>query len=212
MLLPRLRWPSRRTLAITVAVVVAAAVLGGGAWWWSRTQARRADAAYASALAHVQETVGPQAALAARAAAIRDLEGVLAQYPSARLAGPAAYELANMRYAARDWARARAAYEVALARAESPTVRALARLGIGYTWEAERNYPKALDTYQGGLAALKPGDFQYEELLLDLGRVQELAGRKADAIATYRRALRELPQGLRTADARSRLATLGAGP
>ena len=55
-----------------------------------------------------------------------------------------------------------------------------------------------------------PKDFYYEALLADLGRAQELAGRMPEAIATYRRLLKELPQARRAEEIRARLMRLGA--
>ena len=45
---------------------------------------------------------------------------------------------------------------------------------------------------------------------MGLGRTQELSGQKADAIATYRRALGELAQSRRVEEIKARLAALGA--
>ena len=81
---------------------------------------------------------------------------------------------------------------------------------MAYTWEAERNYPKAVEAFKTALTGIGPKDFYYEELLLGLGRTQELAGQKAEAIATYRRALSELTQSRRAEEIRARLAALGA--
>jgi len=201
--------PPARILVAAGAVAAVVAAAAGGAWWWSAAAAQRAMSAYAAALAQAQQA---QASAAARAAAVAGLEAALARYPSAAVADQAAFELGNLRYRDRDWPRARAAYEIALARSGSPTLRTLARLGLGYTWEAEKNYPKALEAYRAALTGLKPGDFEYEELLLDVARVQELAGKTGEAIATYRRILRELPRGRRVDDVRSRLASLGATP
>ncbi len=207
--LPRL---SRRALLLAVAAVLAAAILIGGGWWWSGVHARRVEATYATVLTRVEQSLGPQAPAEIRAAALKDLEATLARYPSARMAAQAAYELGNVRFGERDWTRARAAYEIAAARAEAPTLRTLARLGVGYAWEGERNYPKALEAYQAALASLKPGDFGYEELLVATARTQERAGKRADAIETYRRLLKDAPQSLRAPDIRSHLATLGVAP
>jgi len=46
---------------------------------------------------------------------------------------------------------------------------------------------------------------------MDLGRSEELAGRKAEAIETYRRLLKEIPQARRASEIRARLTALGAG-
>ncbi len=209
---PSLPRPSTRTLvAAGVAVLVlVAAVLG--LWWWSSVKERTALAAYAEAMARAQAATNPQAPAPARAAAIHDLESVLAQYPSAASAPQAALTLGDLRYDEHQYEGARAAYAIAAARATSATVRTLARAGIGYAWEAERNLPRAVEAYRQALDGLKATDFLYEQLLLDLARVQELAGQKPAAIETYRKLLSEHPQSARADEVRSRLAALGARP
>jgi tetratricopeptide (TPR) repeat protein len=208
-----LAWLSWRMVAGVAIAVVVVAALAVGAWFWLDAQARRAEAAYAGALAKLAPRSGPDTPKGPeQQAAGQDLEAVLAQYPSASMAPLAAYELGNLRYGERDFARARGAYELALARAGSPTVRVLARAGLGYAWEAERNAAKATEAFQAALAEVKPGEFMYDELLLDLARVQAAADRKDDAISTYRRFLKELPRSPRIDEAKGRLARLGATP
>jgi tetratricopeptide (TPR) repeat protein len=201
--------PPPRTLAlIALAVVGVAAVVGGG-WFWLDTQARRAAEAYSEAFAQVRDARNPQAPPAAKLAAAQALEGVMARHPSAVGAPTAAFELGNLRYDAREWAAARGAYELAAVASAAPTIRMLARASIGYTWEAERNFAKAAEAYQAAGAGLKPRDFMFEELLLDLGRVQELSGKKPEAIETYKKLLVDLPGSPRAGDVRIRLASLG---
>ncbi|HSE93760.1 MAG TPA: tetratricopeptide repeat protein [Methylomirabilota bacterium] len=206
--LPRLSW---RLVAVAGGGVVLVAALAVGLWLWSDTQQRRATAAHAAALARLGQTRSREAG-EARAAAVRDLEAVLASHPSSPLAAQTALEIGNARYAERDWARARGAWAVAAGQARAPTVRTLAREGIGYAWEGERDWARAAEAFQAALADLKPGDFHYEELLIDLARVQELGGQKVAAIETYRRLLKEVPGSLRADDVRTRLASLGAAP
>jgi tetratricopeptide (TPR) repeat protein len=83
---------------------------------------------------------------------------------------------------------------------------------VGYTWEAERNYGKATEAFQAALAGVGASDFLYETLTLDLARVQELGGRRDEAVETYRRLLRDVPGTRRAEDVKIRLATLGAAP
>ena len=203
-------WPAPRTLiAAAVAVVLVAAVAVGG-WYWYDTQQRRVGAAYAEVMTRAYAAQTPQAPSDTRARVARDLEELIAQHPSGASAAEAAYELGNLRYAAQQYAGARSAYEMAVARGGSPTVRTLARASIGYTWEAERNFAKAVETHQLVARDLGPKDFLYEQTLFDLARVQELGGRKPDAIATYQRLLKELPAARRGDDVRGRLVALGA--
>lgn len=205
--------PSPRVLAALIVGVVLVAALGVAGWLWSVSQQQGAAAAYASVLGRVASTPAQPLAPEARATAQRELETALARYPSGALAGQAAYMLGNLRYADRDYPRARAAYEVALASGTgSPTIRTLARTGVGYTWEAERNFSKAVEVYQAVTNELKVGEFYYEDALMNLARAQESAGRKGEAIETYRRMVKDRPAGLRTDDARSRLADLESRP
>ena len=204
--------PSRRTLALIAGAVVLLALLGAGGWFWYAEQQRRGIAAYAEAMTRVQVAQGGQAPAEAREAAIRDLEGALQKYPSAATAAQAALQLGNLRYGAQQYPAARGAYGVALAKAGSGTIATLARLGIAAAWEAERNYAKAAEAYQATLGPMTAKGFLFEELLVDLGRVQERGGKKADAIATYQRLLKDAPQTRRGEEVRARLAALGAKP
>lgn len=205
-------WPSPR--AAIAGAVAAVVVIGAGAggWLWSSAAQRRATEAYAAALTRAEASRAAQAPPEAKAAAARELEALLARYPSSPAVGRAAMELGHLRYDARQYPQARAAYEVALTRSAGPTLRSLARLSIASTWEAEPDWPKAIDAYRAALAGRGPKDFMYEAAMLDLARVQSLAGRPAEATEVYRQLLKELP-GTRYADeVKSRLADLSSAP
>ena len=201
--------PTARTLVAAGAGLLLLVLVVGGAWFWYHTQQERGQTLHADALAQAYAVRAPQTAADARAAATRALESALAQAPGAALAAQSAYELGGLRYDAGQFSTARAAYAIAEAKAGSPTVRALARGGIAATWEAERNFAKAAEAYTAALAGEKPGGFFYEDLLLGLGRAQELAGRKDAAIETYRRLLKDVPKLKRESEVRGRLASLG---
>ena len=192
---------------VGLLVVVA---LGAGGWYWHIVSQRHAMAAYAEAMTRAQPALSAQTTAEARAAGIRELETALAQYPSGSGAAQVAYELGSLRYDAQQYAQARGAWDLAVAQGAPRTLKALSQGGVAYTWEAERNYPKAVEAFKVALTGLGPKDFYYEELILGLGRTQELSGQKADAIATYRRALGELVQSRRLEEIKARLAALGA--
>jgi tetratricopeptide (TPR) repeat protein len=197
---------SRRALVVGAVGLVVVLALGVVGWRWYSAEQTRAASAYAEALLRVRLAAKPED----RTVVIHTLEATLARYPSATAAPQAAYQLAALRYDAGQHAAARSAYEIVLARGASGTLRTLAEAGIGYAWEAERDYAKAMDVYRGTLSRLGPKDFYYETLLMDLGRSQELAGRKPEAIETYRRLLKEIPQARRADEIRARLSALGA--
>ena len=208
--LPPLPSPRTLLLAGTIVVIVGAASVGG--WYWYDAQQRRVVAAYAAAMQRVYAAQAPQAPAEERTRAQQELEQLMAQHPSAAPVGEAAYELGNLRYAARQWAGARGAYEIALARSGSPTLRTLARTSIGYTWEEEHDWAHAIDAYQAVARDLRPKDFLYDDVQLALARAQELGGKPTDAIATYERLLKDAPGSVRAAEARQQLSRLSAAP
>ncbi len=205
------RWLVRLGLiAGAVLVVVSALALGGWAWW--QNQQAQGAMALAAATELAQGAQAPGAAPAARATAIEALEAVIAQHPRYAGVPQAAYRLGNLRYAAGEYAAARGAYQVALAQGARGTIRTLAAVGIGYTWEAERDLAKAQTAYEAALAGLGPRDFLYEGILLDLARVQEFGGRRDAAIETYQRLLKDVPDSRRGDDVRTRIASLQSSP
>ena len=206
----KLTVPTGRTLVIAGVALLALVALGAGGWYWHTVSQRHAMVAYADALTRAQPALSAQATTDARASGIRELETALTQYPSGPGAAQVAYELGSLRYDAQQYAQARGAWDLAVAQGAPRTLKALSLGGVAYTWEAERNYAKAVDAFKIALTGLGPKDFYYEELILGLGRTQELAGQKAEAIATYRRALGELAQSRRVDEIKARLAALGA--
>jgi tetratricopeptide (TPR) repeat protein len=203
-------WPERRTLIIAgvVLVVVLLGVTGG--WLWYLAQQREVSGAYAATMLRVAAARVPKASAEARTAAAIELEQLIARYPSAAAVGEAAYELGNLKYDAKQYPAARSAYEVALGRGVSGTLRTLTRAAIAHTWEAERDYAKAIGSYQALVKNLGPKDFLYEETLMDLARAQELAGKKSEAAETYQKLLKDVPASRRAEDVKSRLAALSA--
>ena len=202
--------PSARVLVLSAVVAVVVMAAGAGGWYWYDSQQRRVTAKFAEVMARVYAAQSPQAPADAHVHAQQELEQVHTQYPSAPPVAEAAYELGNLRYAARQWAPARSAYEIALARGRSATVRTLARTSIGYTWEAERDWGKAIEAYGSVARDLSPRDFLFDDVQFALARAQELGGKPADAVATYERLLKAEPNGVRVEEAKQQLMRLGA--
>jgi tetratricopeptide (TPR) repeat protein len=204
--LSRIELPSWRIL---VTIGATAFVLGGvvlGGWLWFSARQQRALETFAEAMVKVQRSQTQGASPEAKLTAIRELEATLQQQPSAPVLTQATYELGNLKYLEQEYPGSRSAYELTAA-GTSPTLSRLAQVNVGYTWEAQKDYAKAIEAFDKAAASIKPGDFLYDEILVDLARVQELAGRKDAAIKTYRRIL-ENPRTLRSDDVRARLAAL----
>jgi len=200
---------ARLTLKIT-GVLVAAAILGGAGWLWLRTEDTRGQAALAATADLVQQADGPQATGDARQRAIVSLQTLLAEHSRSSAAAQAAYQLGNLQYQAGDYGAARGAYEIALAKGATGSLRILAASGVGYTWEAQRNYANAVTAYAALARDAGPRQFFFEETLLDLARAQALAGKPAEARATYERLLKDAPDTRRASDIRARIDELQA--
>jgi tetratricopeptide (TPR) repeat protein len=204
------RAPSRRVLLVTGAAILGLAVLGLGGWLWHTVSESRGLAAYADALARAEAGQAPDAPPAARVQAIRELEAVLAEYPSSAAAPDAAHQLGNLRYSSREYPAARRAYEVAVAGGATGTIRALAASGIAYTWEAERQFRQAAEAFGRAGERITPGHFLYEDVQMGLARNQEASDQKDAAIETYRKIIKEVPKSRAAELARARLLALGA--
>lgn len=189
-------------------VVVVVAVLVLAVWLWMRTEDARGQAALAASADVVQQADGPLATGDARQKAIAALQQVLAQHGRTSAAPVAAYQLGNLQYQSGDYAAARGAYELALAKGATGSVRTLAASGVGYTWEAQKNYANAVTAYEALVRQESPRQFFFEEALIDLARAQALASKPTDAVATYERLLKEAPDTRRAADVRARIADL----
>jgi len=189
-------------------VVVALALLATAGWLWLRAEESRGQVALAGAAEAVQQGEGPLATPEARQKAIGLLQAVLAEHGRSSAAPQAAYQLGNLRYQAGDYGAARAAYEVALAKGAGGSLRTLSASGVGYTWEAQKNYANAMTAYDAAARGLGPKQFFFEEALLDLARAQALAGKPAEARATYERLLKDAPESRLAPDVRAKLAEL----
>ena len=200
------RWGRWAGLALIILAVVG---LGWGGWmlWHTRAESHGA-VALAQARFLLAQAQTPNAAPEAKERAQKALEDVVAEYPRLSSGAQAAYQLGNLRFAAGQYPQARAAFQVARSRARSASLASLASLGIGFTFEAEKNYEAAEKSFAETVKGASPKDFLYEEAMSDMARVQELGGKRAAALETYQKILKELPDGRRAEELRARVASL----
>lgn len=188
--------------------LIVAVLLFAVGWTWYRSQEARGMAAFADASSLVDQAEAPQADPEARQRAVTALEALIAAHPRLSAIPQAAYELGNLKYRSGQLAQARAAYELALARGASGSVKALAQMGVGYTWEAEKNYGNAARAFEAAGKGLSAKDFMYEEALMAQARALDLAGKSGAALDIYQRLAREQPQGRYADELRNRIASL----
>jgi tetratricopeptide (TPR) repeat protein len=201
-----------RLVTQIAVVLVVVLLLGAGGWAWYRAREATGNTALGEALVLARAAESQAASIEARDRAIKALETVIAEHPRLPAIPHAAYQLGNLRYAAGQYAAARGAYEVALARGARDTVATMARAGIGYTWEAEKNYANAAQAHDKVVKSLGAKDFFFEEALWNLARAQEQAGNAGAALETYQRVLKDVPDSRRADELRARIATLQSRP
>ena len=200
------RWGRWAGLAL---IILAAVGLGWGGWMvWSTRAESHGAVALAQARFLLAQAQTPNAVPEAKERAQKALEDVVAEYPRLSSGAQAAYQLGNLRFAAGQYPQARAAFQVARSRARSASLTSLASLGIGFTFEAEKNYEAAEKSFAETVKGASAKDFLYEEAMSDMARVQELGGKRAAALETYQKILKELPDGRRAEELRARVATL----
>ena len=197
------RWTRWAALGLGVVAVVGIA-WGGWAAWKSRYEAQ-GGLALAQARMLLAQSQAPGAPPDTRDRAGKALQAVVEEYPRLSTAAQVAYLLGSMHFSTGQYPQARA-------RTRSQTLGVLAALDIGYCWEAEKNYDAAEKAYQSAILGAGPKDFLYEEAMVDIGRSQELAGKRAAALETYQRLLKELPDTRRADEVRSRVAGLQLAP
>jgi TolA-binding protein len=189
------------------AVVVVGLTWAGWAAWKTRYEAQ-GGFAFAQARALALQAQTPGAPADSREQADKALQAVITDYPRLSSVAQAAYLLGSVRFNAGQYAQARASYETARAKASSKTLAALAGLDIGYCWEAEKKYGAAETAYQSVIKGAKPQEFLYEEAMVGIARAQEMGGKRAAAVETYQRLLKEVPDSRRAEELRSRVASL----
>lgn len=200
---PWIRWV---VLGLGAVIVVG---IGWAGWttWKSRYESQ-GSMAFAQARTLVAQAQTPGAAAGARERAETALQGVIADYPRLSSVAQAAYLLGSLRFGAAQYPLARSSFELARAKAGSGSLAALAGLNIGYCWEAEKNYEAAEKAYLSAISGAKPKDFLYEEAMVGAARAQELGGKRALAVETYQRLLKDVPDSRRAEEIRSRVASL----
>lgn len=201
-----------RSWALAGGIVVLLLLLGAGGWYWWSAYQEAGFTAFSQASALVQEALSPQSRPEQAQAAIRALQDFIARYPRHPAVPQAAYALGNLRYQTKAYAAARDAYRVALRKGAADSLGVLCRLGIGYAWEAQGDYPNALAAYREAAESRGDKDFLYEEGLLAVARIQELLQQREQARETYRGILRDRPQSGRADEVRFRLAGLEGSP
>ena len=141
------------------------------------------------------------------------LESIIQQYPQTDSAGQALILLGHGKCQQQDWDGARGYYQRLYERNNSKRsdLTASALFGIGVTYEAEKNWDKALEAY-AQLTSSFPQSFKAVEAKLGAARVSELKGNNEKARQFYEDILVSDTQSVWKDEAERRLKMLKVQP
>jgi TolA-binding protein len=212
---------NRSALAIVAGVVALVVAIGGGYWAWTARAQSRSQAMLAEALLVVQApieepkpgvtpTAGSYPNVNARAeAALTKLAAVYEAYPSARAGIAARYYAASALTMLGRPAEAAARFqEVADRAGSSDFYGRMARLGVVEANAQAKQFDQAISAAQALVNNTTDDTIPRDALLMELGRVQAAAGKKAEAKQTLDKVIADFPQSVYVEEARRLLETV----
>ncbi len=212
---------NRRPLALVAAVVLAVLALGGGYWVWKTRSENRAQAMLADAIVVVQSPVaeekpgtkpaaGTFTNVRARSeAALAKFTEAFNAYPSTD-AGIAAryYAAAALAMLGRHTEAATRYKEVVDRSGTNSFYGRMARLGVIDANTQAKQYDEAISAAQALVNAAGDEVMPRDALLMELGRVQAAAGKKAEAKQTLDKVIAEFPESPYVEEAKRMLTEL----
>jgi tetratricopeptide (TPR) repeat protein len=121
--------------------------------------------------------------------ALRAFENVTEKYSSTEAAQSARYELGSLYFSAGEYDRAIAVYKTFSDKAGREDIRRIfASFGIGYAYEAKKEYEKSLEAFLGVVNS-KPGNVPEGIAYRNVARIYEEMNDREKALDYYRKAL-----------------------
>jgi TolA-binding protein len=212
---------NRRTVGLAIGLAVLVLAAAGGYWIWKGQTENRASALLGEAMVTMDAPIEepkpgakPESAsyptVRARSeAALAKLADVFNRYPSSEAGIAARYYAGAALSALGRPDEAAARYQEVVDRAGSDSFYGrMAHLGVVEASAQSKQYDKALNAAQ--TLVNKPGDdsIPRDALLMELGRVQAAAGKKAEAKQTFDKVIAEFPESAYIDEAKQLLATV----
>lgn len=199
---------NRQKLYIAAGVLVFAFVLAAGYWFYSASYEKDAAKLAFDARIKIMKADSMGAGLAVPEA-MKALSDVVEKYPSSAAAQAARYELGGFYFDAGEYDRSIQVYTAFLDRASKKDLRSLyARFGIGYAYEAKKEYDRALDAFRKVVES-GPGNI-FEGLgYRNMARVYEEMNDREKAMDSYRKALEKTKDPAASSLLKRKIAQLG---
>ena len=213
---------SRRTVGLVVAAVVLVLVAAGGYWAWTTRAETRAQLLLGDAIAIAQAPIAEDAkpgakpatgsypTIRARAeAALTKFTEVYNAYPSTNAGIAARYYAAAALTQLGRAAEAATQYREVVDRAGTGNFYGrMAQLGVVEANLQAKQYEQAISAAQALVNNTADETIPRDALLMELGRVQAAAGKKAEAKQTFDKVIAEFPDSPYVEEAKTLLANV----
>jgi TolA-binding protein len=210
----------QRDITLGIVVVVALLVAVGGYTWWSQSKTERAAEALGNALATYQAPVVPAPEVAPGSAPPVQQPGTFLtehakleaslpkfveaadKYPSSDAGITARYHAAGILATLGRYGEAEQQYQQVVSKAGNGLYAETAKLGLADAQVAQHKYDSAIAIYT---ELSRNSQMPADGVLMQLGRAQMLAGKKAEAATTFNKITSDFPQSAYAADAQKEL-------
>jgi TolA-binding protein len=212
---------NRRMISLAGGIILLALVVGGGYWAWTTRSENRAQMLLGDALVIAQSPIqeakpgakpepGTYSTIQARAeAAVAKFTEVFNAYPSTDAGIAARYHAAGALAMLGRHAEAATRYQEVVDRAGANTFYGrVGQLGVIEANTQAKQYDRAITAAQALVNNTADDAMPRDALLLELGRVQAAAGKKAEAKQTLDKVIAEFPESPYVEEAKKILAVI----
>jgi tetratricopeptide (TPR) repeat protein len=199
---------NRQKLYAAAGAIALLIVLGSGYLFYSASYEKDAGKLFFDARLKAMKA-DPMGTGAAIPEAMKGLADVVEKYPSSDAAQAARYELGSLYFETGEYDRTIQVYTAFLEKASKKDLRTLyARFGIGYAYEAKREYDKALDTFSKVVES-NPGNVFEGFGYRNMARVCEEMNDRGKATDYYKKALENTKDPAAASLLKRKIAQLG---
>jgi tetratricopeptide (TPR) repeat protein len=199
---------NRQKLYVAAGALALVIVLGAGYLFYSASYEKDAGKLYFDARLKAMRT-DPTGMGSAGAEVVRAYTDLVEKYPSSDAAQGARYELGGLYFEAGEYDRSIQVYGAFIDNASKKDIRTVyARFGIGYAYEAKKEYDKALETFTRVVES-KPGNVFEGLSYRNIARVYEEMNDRGKAMDYYKKALEKTTDPAASSLLKRKIAQLG---
>jgi tetratricopeptide (TPR) repeat protein len=199
---------NRQKLYVAAGTLALVIVMGAGYFFYSAGYEKDAGKLYFDARLRAMRA-DPMGMGLAGPEAIRAFADVVEKYPSSDAAQGARYELGGLYFYVGDYDRTIQAYRAFIDNASKKDIRTIyALFGIGYAYEAKKEYDKALETFTRVVES-NPGNVFEGLSYRNIARVYEEMNDRGKAMDYYKKALEKTKDPTASSLLKRKIAQLG---